>query len=151
MRTSLLMRPTPKPTKDVITNSKRRGCPVMVEQNVVIQVTAAFTKEVTATRISAMEAPPYTRTSLLMRPIPRPTKATITKVRIKGLEVMAPTKEPTHFTASVTRVVTLDTMVETVTAGVGSCRTPHFNKNYVKWITARIIRITTRRKAKPTK
>lgn len=151
MRTSLLMRPTPKPTKDVMTNSNKSGCPVMVVQKVVIHDTAEFTREVTASRISAMEAPPYTRTSLLMRPIPRPTKATITKVRIRGLEVMAPTKEPTHFTASVTKVVTLVTMVETVTAGVGSCRTPHFKKNYVKWIIARIIRITTRIKAKPTK
>ena len=151
MRTSLLMRPTPKPTKDVITKSNRRGSPVMVEQNVVIHVTETLTREVTAERISAMEAPPYTRTNLLMRPIPRPTKATITKVRIRGLEVIAPTKEPTHLTASVTKVETLVTMVETVTEGEEVCRTPHFNKNYVKWITARITRITTRRKAKPTK
>lgn len=48
-----------------------------------------------------------------------PTKATITKVKISGLSVMAPTKEPTQETAEETKEVTLPRIVATVTAGVG--------------------------------
>jgi hypothetical protein len=37
-----------------------------------------------------------------MRPIPRPTKETITKASIRGLEVIAPIKEPIQVTEEVT-------------------------------------------------
>ena len=37
-----------------------------------------------------------------MRPIPRPTKETITKASIKGLEVIAPINEPIQVTEEVT-------------------------------------------------
>ena len=69
---------------------------------------------VTSARMAAMNSPPYTRTSRLIRPTPRPTKATMTKVKMRGLEVIAPAKEPTHLTASVTREETLPTIVATV-------------------------------------
>ena len=50
-----------------------------------------------------------------MRPTPRPTNATMTNIKIRGLEVIAPTKEPTHLTASVTREETLERIVAIAT------------------------------------
>lgn len=60
----------------------------------------------------------YSRMSRRIRPTPRPTKATITKSRIKGLLVIAPTKDVIQPTADVTKEVTSPRMEETVTAVV---------------------------------
>ena len=83
------------------------------------QEIAAVTKEVTLDNSVAIvtKAPPYSLTRRRISPTPRPTKATITKARSKGLEVMAPTKEPTHLMASVTKAVTFVKMVA-IAAGV---------------------------------
>ena len=67
------------------------------------------------------------RTRRLIRPTPRPTKATMTNIRMRGLEVIAPTKEATHLTASVTREETLERIVAIVT--VGSCKNTPFEKD----------------------
>ena len=86
-------------------------------QKAVTQLIASVTKEVTLeSRVAIVTgAPPYRRTRRRIRPTPRPTNATITNARIRGLEVMAPTKEPTHLIASVTKAVTLDRMVAIAT------------------------------------
>ena len=86
-------------------------------QKEVTQLIASVTKAVTLDSKVAIvtKEPPYSRTRRRIRPTPRPTKATMTKARIRGLEVMAPTKDPTHLIASVTKAVTLDKMVAIAT------------------------------------
>ena len=100
-----------------MTNISKRGWPVIQVQKEVTQLIDSVTKAVTLdSRVAIVtETPPYSRTRRRIRPTPRPTKATTTKARIRGLEVMAPTKEPTHLTDSVTKEVTLDRMVAIAT------------------------------------
>lgn len=93
-----------------------------------IQPTEAVTREVTAAIISPTKTPPYIRIRRLIRPAPRPTKPTMTKSRIRGLPVMAPTKEPIQETPPETREpisATIAAIEPTVGAVV---RTPHFKK-----------------------
>ncbi|MBD9010440.1 MAG: hypothetical protein EGR16_08940 [Clostridiales bacterium] len=89
----------------------------MQVQKEVTQLIASVTKAVTLDSKVAIvtEAPPYRRTKRRIRPTPKPTNATMTNMRIRGLEVMAPTKEPTHLIASVTKEVTLDKIVAIAT------------------------------------
>ena len=148
---SRLIRPTPRPTKLVITNSRSRGCPVIAPTKELTQPMAAVTREVTEEIISAMKTPPYRRVRRLIRPTPRPTKPTITNIRIRGLSVMAPTKEPIQETEPATREpMSLMIAAREPTAGVGDVKTPHF-KNIYNRIIDLITRIATKRKAKPTK
>ena len=58
-----------------------------------------------------------------MRPIPRPTKETMTKASIKGLEVIAPTKEPIQVTEEVTMLPASARIAARVPT-VGVVRTP---------------------------
>ena len=89
----------------------------MQVQKEVTQEIASVTKAVTLERIVAIviNHPPYTRTKRWIRPTPSPTKATITKISKRGLEVMAPAKEPTHLIASVTKAETLERIVAIAT------------------------------------
>lgn len=93
-----------------------------------------------------------------MRPTPRPTKDTITNASRSGLEVTAPTKEPTQPTEEVTMLPTSARIAARVPA-VGVVKAPPFQKirlkgtetNYAIWIISRIIRIVRMRKPKPMK
>ena len=58
-----------------------------------------------------------------MRPTPRPTKETMTKASIRGLEVIAPTKEPIQVTEEVTMLPASARIAARVPA-VGAVRTP---------------------------
>ena len=60
-----------------------------------------------------------------MRPIPRPTKETITKASSRGLEVIAPIKEPIQVTEEVTMLPTSARIAARVPA-VGVVIIPHF-------------------------
>ena len=88
--------------------------------------------------------------SRLIKPTPRLTKPMITNMRINGLLVMAPTKEPTQETAP----VTIEPMSEMIAAREPTAgedvKTPHF-KNIYNRIIALITRIATKRKANPIK
>lgn len=145
-----MIRPTPRPTKLVMTNSSSRGWPVIAPTKELTQPIAAVTKEVTEEIISAMKTPPYRRIRRLIRPTPRPTKPQITNMRISGLSVIAPTKEPTQVTPAVTILPTSPIMAARVPAAGVDVKTPHF-KNIYNRIMDLITRIATKRKAKPTK
>ena len=58
-----------------------------------------------------------------MRPTPRPTKETITKASIRGLEVIAPTKEPIQVTDEVT-ILPASARIAARVPAVGAVRTP---------------------------
>ena len=125
-----LIRPTPRPTKPVMTNRSKRGWPVMTPTKELTQPTEAVTREVTAEIISAIKTPPYSLMRRLIKPTPSPTKATMTKSRIKGLPVIAPTKEPTQDTLAETREPISEMIAATEpTAGV-DVKTPHFQKYF---------------------
>ena len=67
----------------------------------------------------------------MIRPTPRPTKPTITNMRINGLSVIAPTKEPTQETSPVTiEPMSLIIAAREPAAGVGDVKIPSFKKYF---------------------
>jgi hypothetical protein len=92
-----------------------------------------------------------------MRPIPRPTKETITKASIRGLEVIAPIKEPIQVTEEVTILPASARIAARVPAAGAEVKHTTFQtysqERYIQaiWIKSRMIRIVRIAKAKPMK